>query len=131
MRKRATKKEPKPRVKKPRVSTGKERKDFAVKMLVDNPKPAWQVEMAGVKRIFEQYPVEFLIKVSKPSFRINSCFFFLTEDGKEYLSRKLKEFLYIPKRYDIVDGENKVGEDWTGTKRKGFREFVEGSDDRA
>lgn len=127
MRKRAAK--PKaPRVKKerPRVSTGKERKAFAVKMLVDNPNPVWRGEMKAVKDLFNIYPVEFLIKVAKPNFKINSCFFFLSQDGREYLDRKLKEFLYKPQRYEIVEGEEKVGDNWNGKRRKGFREFVEG-----
>lgn len=128
MRKSAKKpKEPKkPRVKKEktRVSTGKERKEFAVKMLVDNPNPVWAGELKCCKDLFATYPVEFLIKVAKPPYKINSCFFFLSEDGKAYLNRKLKEFLYKPKRWDIVEGEEKVGEDWTGKKLKGFREFL-------
>ena len=107
-----------------RVSTGKERKDFAVRMLVDNPKPMWQAELRACKDLFKLFPVEFLIKVSKPPFKINSCFFFLSEDGKEYLNRKLKEFLYKPERYEIVEGIEKQGEDWSGKRKRGFREFL-------
>ena len=120
----------KPRVKKEKVvkSTGKERKEFAVKMLVDNPKPVWAGELKATKEIFERYPLDFLNKVSKPDFKINSCFFFLSENGKEYLSKKLKEFLYKPVRYDIIEGKEKQGDDWTGTKRKGLRQFIEGTD---
>lgn len=123
MRKRASK----PRVKKEkkRVSTGKERKEFAIRMLVDNPKPVWCAELKACKSIFVEYPVEFLIKVAKPPYKINSCFYFLTPDGKDYLTRKLKEFLYKPVRYDIVEGDEKQGEDWTGKKKKGLREFLE------
>ncbi len=128
MRKNAKKPNPpkKPRVKKvkPRVSTGKERKEFAVRMLVDNPKPMWQAELRACKDLFNIYPVEFLIKVAKPPFKINSCFFFLSEDGKQYLERKLKEFLYKPQRYEIVEGEEKQGENWNGKRKRGFREFL-------
>lgn len=105
-------------------STGKQRKDFAIRMLVDNPKPVWAGELSAVKKIFEAYPLDFLIKVKKPPFKINSCFFFLSEDGKKWLEGKLKEFLYKPKRYDIIPGEVKEGEDWQGVKRLGFREFL-------
>lgn len=128
MRKQSKQKKPRVKKEKPRISTGKERKEFAVRMLVDNPSPKWREEMCGVKKIFEAYPVEFLIKVAKPPFRINSCFFFLTEEGKEYLTIKLKEFLYKPKRYDIVEVEEKVGESWNGKRKRGFREFINGSD---
>lgn len=105
-------------------STGKQRKDFAVRMLVDNPKPVWIAELKACKNIFAAYPLDFLTKVKKPPFKINSCFFFLSEDGKKWLEGKLKEFLYKPKRYDIVPGDVKEGEDWQGAKRLGFREFL-------
>lgn len=105
-------------------STGKQRKDFAIRMLVDNPKPVWAGELKACRDIFAAYPLDFLIKVKKPPFKINSCFFFLSEDGKEWLQGKLKEFLYKPKRYDIIPGEVKEGEDWQGVKKLGFREFL-------
>lgn len=123
MRKKSTK--PK-KVKIPK-STGKERKAFAVKMLVDNPKPVWIAELKAVKDIYELFPIDFLNKVRKPDFKINSCFYFLSENGKEYLTKKLKEFLYKPVKYDIVEGTEKVGEDWQGTKRRGLRDFIEGN----
>jgi hypothetical protein len=123
MRKKSTKLK---RVKIPK-STGKERKAFAVKMLVDNPKPVWIAELKAVKDIYELFPIDFLNKVRKPDFKINSCFYFLSENGKEYLTKKLKEFLYKPVKYDIVEGTEKVGEDWQGTKRRGLRDFIEGN----
>ncbi len=123
MRKKSTK--PK-KVKIPK-STGKERKAFAVKMLVDNPKPVWIGELKAVRDIYELFPIDFLNKVKKPDFKINSCFYFLSENGKEYLTKKLKEFLYKPQRHDIVEGTEKVGEDWQGTKRRGLRDFIEGN----
>lgn len=123
MRKKSTKLK---RVKIPK-STGKERKAFAVKMLVDNPKPVWIAELKAVKDIYELFPIDFLNKVKKPDFKINSCFYFLSENGKEYLTKKLKEFLYKPVKYDIVEGTEKVGEDWQGTKRRGLRDFIEGN----
>lgn len=119
-------KTPKKKVSKKKTpkSTGKQRKDFAIRMLVDNPKPVWIAELKACKDIFAAYPLDFLIKVRKPPFKINSCFFFLSEDGKEWLQGKLKEFLYKPKRYDIIPGEVKEGEDWQGVKKLGFREFL-------
>lgn len=118
------KKSDKPKKVKIPVSTGKERKAFAVKMLVDNPKPVWMGELKAVKDIYAVYPIDFLNKVAKPNFKINSCFYFLSEDGKKYLEGKLKEFLYKPKRYDIVEGDEKVGEDWTGKPKIKFRDFL-------
>ena len=123
MRKKSTKLK---RVKIPK-STGKERKAFAVKMLVDNPKPVWIAELKAVKDIYELFPIDFLNKVKKPDFKINSCFYFLSENGKEYLTKKLKEFLYKPQSYAIIEGTEKVGEDWQGTKRRGLRDFIEGN----
>lgn len=116
-----------PRKKKPkkRVSTGKERKDFAIRMLVDNPNPAsWAAELKCAKDIFAEHDLEFLLKVAKPPFKINSLFFFKTEDGRKYLERKFNEFNYKPKRYEIIKGEEKVGEDWNGEKKKGLMEFL-------
>ena len=123
MRKKSTKLK---RVKIPK-STGKERKAFAVKMLVDNPKPVWIAELKAVKDIYELFPIDFLNKVRKPDFKINSCFYFLSENGKEYLTKKLKEFLYKPVKWDIIEGTEKVGDDWNGTKRRGLRDFIEGN----
>jgi hypothetical protein len=120
MRKKSTK----PKIPK---STGKERKAFAVKMLVDNPKPVWAGELLATKKIYELFPIDFLNKVKKPDFKINSCFYFLSENGKEYLTKKLKEFLYKPVKYDIIEGTEKVGDDWNGIKRRGLRDFIEGN----
>lgn len=109
---------------KKRVSTGKERKIFAARMLVDNPKPTWIAEMKCAKDLFNEWNVEFLIKVPKPPFKINSLFFFKTEDGIKYLRQKYQEYLYKPKSYAIIEGEEKEGEDWGGNKRVGIREFL-------
>jgi len=124
MPKSKTPKKKAPKKTKPPKSTGKQRKEFAVRMLVDNPKPVWISEMFAVKQIFEEYPLDFLIKVKKPPFKLNSCFFFLSQDGKDWLKRKLQEFLYKPKRYEIIPGEVKEGEDWSGQKKLGLREFL-------
>lgn len=120
-------KTPKKRVvkkKKAPQSTGKQRKEFAVRMLVDAEKPNWQAEMIAAKKIFEEYPLDFLLKIKKPPFKINSCFFFLSEGGREWLGKKLKEFLYKPKSYAIVPGEVKEGEDWNGQKKTSIRDFL-------
>ncbi len=103
---------------------GKEKREFIAKMIVDIDRIKWRNEMVACKDIFASYPLDFLTKVKKPPFKINSCFFFLSEDGKKWLEGKLKEFLYKPKRYDIVPGDVKEGDDWQGSKRLGFREFL-------
>jgi hypothetical protein len=115
------KKSNKPKIEK---STGKERKAFAVRMIGENKNIVWMAELKAAKDIFLVYPVDFLNKVKKPPFHLNSLFFFLSEDGKKYLNLKLKEYLYKPKSYDIVEEEEKVGEDWNGEKKRGFREFL-------
>lgn len=93
-------------------------------MLVDANIESWRAELKAVKEIFELYPLDFLIKVAKPDFKINSCFFFLSEDGKRYLDFKLKEFNFKPVRYEVIKGEEKVGEEWTGKKKKSLFEFL-------
>ena len=101
------------------------RRAFLKRMLIETKKvESLEAELKATKDIFNEYPFEFISKVAKPPFNINSLFFFKTEDGKKYLQRKLKEFLYKPKSYDIVEGDKKVGEDWTGDKKKGFWEFL-------
>jgi len=124
MPKSKTPKKKAPKQSKPPKSTGKQRKDFAIRMLVDSPKPVWSAELKACKDIFEQYPLDFLLKIKKPPFKINSCFFFLSQDGKDWLKRKLQEFLYKPKRHEIIPGDIKEGEDWQGSRRLGFREFL-------
>ena len=114
-------------IRKVKNTPAKDKKEFISKMLSEIQSIKWRQEMVAVKQIYELFPIDFLNKVKKPDFKINSCFFFLSENGKEYLTKKLKEFLYKPVKYDIVEGTEKVGEDWQGTKRRGLRDFIEGN----
>lgn len=117
---------PRKKTPKKRVSTGKERKDFVGRMLSHKfDKIEWRAECKAAKDIFELYPVEFLIKTPKPPFAINSLFFFLSQEGKKYLDQKLKEYLYKPKSYPIIEGDKVEGEEWEGKKRVGIREFLQ------
>lgn len=110
---------------KKRISTGKERKDFVGRMLSHKfDQIQWRAECKAAKDIFNEWPVEFLINVPKPTFTINSLFFFLSDDGRKYLREKLQQYLYKPKSYAIIEGEKKEGEDWGGKKRSGMRSFL-------
>ena len=84
-------------------------------------------EMSTVTKIFTQFnnDLEFLSKV-KPPFQLKGTIkYFLTQDGREYLSKKHKEFYYKPPEKDkFVDTEVKAGQDILEKKKKTLRDFL-------
>ena len=83
--------------------------------------------MMVVTKIFESFDnnVNFLNNVPPPFTLDKSIKFFLTEDGKKYLSKKKLEFDYIPKKVDkIVDCNEKMGKDVETNKNKTLRQFL-------
>lgn len=103
-----------------------ERKDFLYAMMPDGPaKNQWRKEMGFTKKIFEDWPVEFL-KTVKPPFAMNSVAWFLGAKGKEFLSIKLKEFRAKPQ--EIIESkvvEKKVGADGNVQKKISIANFLD------
>mgnify|MGYP003132074518 FL=1 len=100
-----------------------ERRDFIARMLAEQPKGAYAREMKFTKEIFSSYNIDFL-KVVAPPFELNSLAYLISQDGKKYLSLQEKIWLYKPEKHLIIEQEDKVGEDWNGKRKKGFREFL-------
>lgn len=100
-----------------------ERKDFISRFIKDDIKVPFAREQKFAKELFEKYPVDFLIKV-QPEFKLNSLAFFFSEDGKKFLDKKIKEYLFKPKRIEIIEGTEKKGYNWKNKKKRGFREFL-------
>jgi hypothetical protein len=101
-----------------------ERKAFISRMIKAGIKIQYGKEQNFAKKLFEEWPIDFLNKV-KPPFEMNSLAWFLSKDGKKYLQLKLYEFNYKPKREEIIKGEEKIGEDWNGnSKLKSLRKFL-------
>ena len=100
-----------------------ERRAFIARMLVEQPKGSYAREMKFTKEIFSIYNIDFLAAV-KPPFDLNSLAFRISEDGKKYLSLQEKIWLYKPEKVSIIEQKEKVGKDWNGKKKKGFREFL-------
>jgi hypothetical protein len=105
----------------------KERKAFLKRVLGGSKPTNYVFEMHTVTKVFEQFDndLDFLGKV-KPPFELKGTIkYFLTKDGREYLSKKHKEFYYKPPEKDkFVDTEVKVGEDTIEKKKKTLRDFL-------
>jgi len=105
----------------------KERKEFLKRMLGGLKPINYVFEMSTVTKIFTQFnnDLEFLSKV-KPPFQLKGTIkYFLTQDGREYLSKKHKEFYYKPPEKDkFVDTEVKAGQDILEKKKKTLRDFL-------
>jgi hypothetical protein len=89
---------------------------------------ASKLDMICVHEIFSWYPdeIEFMKKVSRPPFKLNNILWFKTEDGKQYLNKKLLEFKYkIPEYEKPVDTGIKSGDDLTDIKPQTIRKFLE------
>jgi hypothetical protein len=105
----------------------KERKAFLKRMLGGAKPTNYVFEMHTVTKVFEEFQndLDFLSKV-KPPFELKYTIkYFLTKEGKEYLSKKYREFYYKPPEKDkFVDTEIKVGEDIMENKKKTLRDFL-------
>ena len=105
----------------------KERKDFLKRMLGGSKPINYVFEMSTVTKIFAQFEndLDFLSKV-KPPFELKGPIkYFLTKEGKEYLSKKYKEFNYkVPEQDKFVDTKEKSGEDTHESKSNTLRGFL-------
>lgn len=109
---------------KPAPTFFQERKAFISRMIKAGIKVQYGKEQNFAKKLFEEWPLDFLNKVKAP-FEMNSLAWFLTKDGKKYLQLKLYEFNYKPQREEIIKGEEKIGPDWNGkAKQKSLRNFL-------
>ena len=116
-----------PKAKKQAKPFFKERKEFLKRMLGDSKPTNYVFEMSTVTKVFAQFEndLDFLSKV-KPPFELKGTIkYFLTKDGREYLSKKYKEFNYKPPEKDkFVDTGVKVGEDTVKKKTRTLRDFL-------
>lgn len=101
-----------------------ERKDFISRMLSFEPKGQYAREQKFAKDLFNLYPVDFLIKVPKPSFDLNSLAYFLSKDGKSYLKKRYNEYTFKPEKKEIREGTKKEGEDRNFKRLKTLRQFL-------
>ena len=118
---------PKAKAKKKAKPFFKERKEFIKRMLAGGRSENIQLDMMTVTKIFEAFDnnIKFLSRVSPPFKLKGSIKYFLTEDGKKYLSKKKREFDYIPpEEIKIIDHKKKVGEDIKTNKTKTLRQFL-------
>ena len=105
----------------------KERKAFLKRVLGDSKPSSWVFEMHTVTKIFEQFDndLDFLSKVKPPFELKGSIKYFLTQDGKEYLRKKYKEFCFKPPEKDkFIDTKEKAGEDIMENTTKTLRDFL-------
>ena len=115
------KKQPKPFV--------KERKEFIKRMLDGEKSTNIGMDMAVATEVFKLFDnnIDFLSKV-KPPFKLKGTIIYLrSQSGREYLTKKYREFLYRPKNHeDFVDEKKKTGEDIVQPKIRTLREFLNG-----
>jgi hypothetical protein len=106
------------------------RKNFIKRMLGESKALDWRMEMHTVTKVFEQFvdcekDLEFLEKVKPPFVFKNTIKFFLTKEGREYLTKKRKEFYYKPPDKDkYLDTKEKVGQDILENKKKTLKDFL-------
>ena len=91
----------------------------------------WPREMKMLSKLIEVYGVEFLEWLSPPSnYKLSTLAFFLTKDGKNYISDQLFEYHKTrtnlsPQKNNIKIEEFKVGEDAEVVKKpKSLKDFL-------
>jgi len=118
---------PKPKPKKKAKPFFKERKDFVKRMLSGGKSDSMSLDLMVATKIFEDFDndVDFLNSVAPPFKLNNSIRYLLSKDGIKYLKRKKLEFDYIPPdTIEIIEHEDKAGEDIILVKHKTLREFL-------
>lgn len=100
-----------------------ERKDFLNRLVKDVPRGAWQKEMGFTKKLFNEYPHDFLAVVSPPFANMNSIAYFMGAKGKDYLKVQLNKFKFKPKVVESVIQE-RVKEEVLVSDIKSIREFL-------
>ena len=108
----------------------KERKEFVKRMLNGEKSQDMRLDIIVATKVFEWFDnnIDFLSKV-KPPFKFNgSIKYFRSQDGRDYLTRKYKEFQYNPQNHEeFVEGNEKIGEDIVKPKTRSLREFLNDS----
>jgi hypothetical protein len=91
----------------------------------------WPREMKMLNKLIGVYGIEFLEWLSPPSnYKVSTLAFFLTKDGKNYLSDQLFEYQKTknnlsPQQSNIKMEEYKVGEDAQIVKKpKSLKDFL-------
>ena len=86
----------------------------------------WGVEIRVLKTLLKTYSFEFLLELFLP-FKLNTLVWFLSEDGKEFLSKEWSKnnLVFIPeKKYKLE--ETKIGPDVEIKKeKKSLIEFLQ------
>ena len=114
--------------KKPPAPFFTERREFLFRVL-NGEKPAnYCLEMTVVKKIFAHFEndLDFLSKVNPPSWmKGNSIRWFLTNDGKQFLDKKYKEFKFKIAEFEkCVDSGEKFGDDLIEHRPLTLRNFL-------
>jgi hypothetical protein len=117
----------------------KERKDGKSQILIKKfvnveffcNKNFWPREMKMLSKLIKVYGIEFLEWLSPPSnYKVSTLAFFLTKDGKNYLSDQLFEYQKTkinlsPQKNEIKIEESKIGEDIQVAKKpKSLKDFL-------
>ncbi len=92
-------------------------------MVPNIKKGEWRREMSFTKKIFERYPVDFLLVVKRP-FEMNSLAYFIGRDGLSYLDLQLKLFSFNVPKEEIKVLDKKEGEDIIIENRVSLRKFL-------
>lgn len=108
----------------------RERKQFVIRMLDGEKSEDMSMDMMVATQVFKWFDndIEFLSKV-KPPFKFkNSIRYLRSKDGRKYLEKKHREYLYLPKNQeDFVEQIDKIGEDIVQPKIRTLRDFLNGS----
>ena len=91
----------------------------------------WPREMKMLNKLIKAYSIQFLEWLSPPSnYKLSTLAFFLTKDGKNYLSDQLFEYQKTktnlsPEKNNIKIEESKIGEDVQIVKKpKSLKDFL-------
>jgi hypothetical protein len=116
------------KVKKPKHSMLNKRAFLRRMLRVGEEFRASKSDIIFVHEIFSWYPeeIDFMAKVGPPPFKLNNILWFKTEEGKKYLTKKLREFHYKIEEYEKpVDTGVKSGDDKLDIKVQSIRKFLE------
>lgn len=105
----------------------KEKLAFINRLLGESHSSPRMAERVVAKKIFARYnnDIDFLSKVSAPSWLKDSLVWFLSADGLKYLDLKYKEFYFkIQDAPKIVDFQEKFGDDIMERKPLTVRDFL-------
>ncbi len=100
------------------------KKSLVLKYLKPDVKINWANELRAAQKLIELHPdKEFWHKITLP-FKLNSLFFFLSQNGKEYLYPKKVIELPVIKFNKVELEDSKIGDDVISHKPKSIRDFL-------